>query len=240
MAKANIPGTDSQPQPLSHNLLGQKLGKKGRDTRERIISATKRLLAEPRDTPISMSAVARDASLAMTTLYLYFSDLTEILLAVLEPIMASAEESYMSHLRTRWPDDELGEHCLKFVQAYHAFWDRHSRVLHLRNSLADSNDKRMIQHRITSAQPIIALLVKQMDGDPGVFPTLSSNMASVMLTGVERLVTLATDADFSALQIKDADSRVRELLAAEARLVELGIRDRRMAAHQETLLAEKA
>jgi AcrR family transcriptional regulator len=70
---------------LSHNLVGQRLGKKGRDTRERILAATDRLLAGPPDTAISLSAVAREASLAMTTLYIYFNDLTELLLAVLDP-----------------------------------------------------------------------------------------------------------------------------------------------------------
>jgi hypothetical protein len=86
---------------LSHNLDGQRLGKKGRGTRERVLAATERLLAAPVDTGISLSAVAREASLGMTTLYLYFSDLTELLLAVLEPIMASAETSYVGHLWRR-------------------------------------------------------------------------------------------------------------------------------------------
>ena len=77
MAKAAPVEQDS----LSHNLLGQRLGRKGRDTRERILAATQRLLDGPIDAPISLSAVAREASLGMTTLYLYFSDLTELLLA---------------------------------------------------------------------------------------------------------------------------------------------------------------
>ena len=38
--------------PLSHNLQGQRLGRKGRGTRERILAATERLLAGPPDTPI--------------------------------------------------------------------------------------------------------------------------------------------------------------------------------------------
>jgi len=73
--------------PLSHNLNGQRLGRKGRDTRARILAATNELLAGPIDTPISLSAVARQASLGMTSLYQYFTDLTELLLALLEPLM---------------------------------------------------------------------------------------------------------------------------------------------------------
>src|SRR5688500_16342358 len=94
---------------VSHNLNGQKLGRKGRVTRERILAATAELLAGPRDAPISLSAVARQASLGMTSLYNYFSDFTELLLALLEPVMESAEDAYLAQLREPWSDDELGE-----------------------------------------------------------------------------------------------------------------------------------
>jgi AcrR family transcriptional regulator len=215
---------------LSHNLLGQRLGRKGRGTRERILAATAQLLAEPSDAPISLSAVAREASLGMTTLYLYFSDLTELLLAALEPIMASAEGSYIAHLRARWPDHDLAAHSVEFVQEYHAFWKRHTRILHLRNSLADANDARMRMNRIQMSQPLIQLLVSQMDDDPATHRSTSSYMATVLLTGIERIVTVATDAFFSKMPIEDRDVHVGNLLIAEARLLELAVRDRRAAA----------
>ena len=93
-----------EKESLSHNLQGQRLGRKGRDTRERILLAAETLLAAPPGAPITLSAVAREASLGMTTLYLYFSDFTELLLAVLDGIMATAEDSYIGRLRERWPD----------------------------------------------------------------------------------------------------------------------------------------
>jgi hypothetical protein len=166
----------------------------------------------------------------MTTLYLYFSDLTELLLAVLTPIMASAEESYMGHLRTHWPDESLAEHCRKFVGAYHAFWVRHSRILHLRNSFADGGDERMRRHRIAVSQPVIDLLVEQMDGDPAEMDSPVHGMGTVLMTGIERLVTVTTDAYFTSLMANDPAPHVRVLLAAEAKLLELGIRDCRAAA----------
>ncbi len=214
---------------LSHNLDGQKLGSKGRDTRERVLAATHRLLAEP-DTVISLSAVAREASLGMTTLYLYFSDLTELLLAVLEPIMASAEDSYVAHLRRHWPDETLDEHCLKFVESYHAFWERHTRILHLRNSFADANDARMRESRILVAQPLMRLLVEQMEGDPALPRSPAAAMATVLQTSIERLVTVTTDVNFSRLVVDDPTAHMHGLLKAEARLLELGVRDARVAA----------
>src|SRR6201995_3065199 len=97
MAKSAFSSVENEP--LSHNLLGQRLGKKGRDTRERILAATERLLAGPPDAPITLSAVAREASLGMTSLYLYFNDLTELLLAQLSATMSLAREAYGDHLR---------------------------------------------------------------------------------------------------------------------------------------------
>lgn len=215
--------------PLSHNLQGQRLGRKGRGTRERILAATERLLAGPPDTPISLSAVAREASLGMTTLYLYFSDLTELLLAALDPIMRSAEERYVGHARDRWPDDELAEHCRRFVEAYHGFWEQHSRILHLRNSYADNQDPRMLEHRIETTRPLIGLLVQQMDGDPKAMLSPTFGMATSLLTAIERLVTVTTDANFPTHMIEDPKLHIQTLLGGAARLLELGIKDRRMA-----------
>lgn len=212
---------------VSHNLNGQKLGRKGRGTRERILAATVELLASSEDEAISMSAVARKASLGMTSLYNYFTDFTELLLAVLEPVIAESENAFMGMLRERWPDGELGERCYAFMRAYHDFWARNSRLLHLRNSMADNRDERMLIHRVRSTQPVIALLVAQMDdGLEGRNP-LSRDMATVLMTGIERTVTVATDSRltglFGAGQRREPDHYLRP----EARLMELAIHDTR-------------
>lgn len=214
---------------VSHNLLGQRLGRKGRDTRERIISALERLLAGPVEAPITMSAVAREASLGMTTLYLYFSDLPELLLAVLTPIMASAEHSYLGRLRTHWPDEELAERSQAFVSAYSAFWVKHSRVLHLRNALADANDERMWACRVQASTLAVELLVRQMEGDPGR-NSHAFHIAQVALTGVERMLTVATGSHPGNIFPNELDEAVQTRRRAEARLIELVIRDGRAGA----------
>jgi AcrR family transcriptional regulator len=214
-----------EKEPLSHNLVGQRLGRKGRDTRARILTATEKLLADPGEAAISLSAVAREASIGMTTLYLYFSDLTELLLAVLLPIMESAEDSYVGHLRMLWPDKSLAEDCLKFVEAYYAFWVRHSRILHLRNTFADNNDERMRAYRTYGTQPVIGLLSKQMGTNAEAGDSRNSGMATVLLTGIERMITVMTDPAMVRIIGKDQTERVPILLKAEARLLELGIRD---------------
>lgn len=215
---------------LSHNLNGQRLGRKGRDTRDRILAATNELLAGPADVELSLSAVARQASLGMTSLYNYFNDLTELLLAVLEPVMATAEEAYVGLLRTRWDDASLGEHSLALVTAYHGFWVKNSRLLHLRNRMADAQNERMMLHRISAALPVMRLMVEQMDGDLSKPQSPVFSMATALMTGLERIVTVTTDTTLqNALHAPNPLGRTH-LLRAEARLLELGIRDYRMLA----------
>lgn len=208
---------------VSHNLQGQRLGRKGRVTRERILAAAERLLVDPHGCPISLSAVAREASLGMTTLYLYFSDLTELLLAILEPIMDSAESSYIAQLRTRWPDDSLGAHALAFVSAFHGFWERHTRVLHLRNTYASGQDARMAAHRLAAARPLIDLLIFQMDVPPSGPDAPAWGLATALLTGIERLITMSTDADLPNI-FEDLRPNLPTLLGGQGCLLELGIR----------------
>lgn len=210
---------------ISHNLNGQKLGRKGRDTRERILSAAAEIIANEPETQISLSAVARKASLGMTSLYNYFTDLTELLLAVLEPVMATAEDAYIGRMRDYWPDEELSEYCAEFTRALYGFWQQHNRLLHLRNNMADAHDLRMMQQRILSTQPVINLIVVQMDGDPAIIQTPAVAMASVLMTGIERSITVNTD-DYVRTVFGEPPHRSEEHhLWPVARLMELAIRD---------------
>ncbi|MGR4864731.1 TetR/AcrR family transcriptional regulator [Caulobacter sp. LARHSG274] len=226
-------GSSTVAKPNSHNLNGQRLGRKGRLTRDRILAAANELLAAPGEVSISLSAVARQASLGMTSLYLYFTDLTELLLAILEPVMVEAETAYLGHLRERWPDETLNAHCLEFVTALHGFWHKNSAVLHLRNSMSDQRDKRMMENRVRAAQPVIGLLVMQMDQDPQETGSLAAGMATVLYTGIERVVTVATDRILPTVLPGQFAPNVRNFLRSEARLLELGIRDFRELARAE-------
>jgi len=210
---------------VSHNLNGQKLGRKGQATRERIMIAAAEVIAEGGDVPVSLSAVARKANLGMTSLYLYFTDLTELLLAVLRPVMEDATDGYFSELGQYWPDEELEERCRSFVQAYFDFWTKHSRVLHLRNNMADQYDERMIAARVRTAQPTIALMRKQMTL-PGLQPsTEADRMASVLMTGLERVVTVATDTVTPALIQKQFGPRNTNVVEPLTRLLLLAVKD---------------
>lgn len=213
------------------NQVGQKLGRKGLLTRERILAATRELLAAEPPQPLTLSAVARAAGLGMTSLYVYFKDLGELVLALLEPVMASSEDAYVRLVRQRWNDETLAECTQTFVFAFHGFWREHSRLLHLRNAMADQRDERMTEQRIAMARGVINLLGQQMDAPASRDTGTEYDLASVLFTGLERVVTIATDQDLQATFPPTIRPRFRgATLEQQARVLALAIADeRRMA-----------
>jgi hypothetical protein len=118
------------------------------------------------------------------------------------------------------------------VCAYHQFWVRHSKLLHLRNSMSDRQDERLMLQRIRAAQPVMRLMVEQMDGDLTQTESPIFSMATALMTGLERVATVTTDTSLPLIMSTPVWERRGNLLQAEARLLELGIRDyRRLATH---------
>ena len=212
---------------VARNLNGQKLGRKGRDTRQRILNAAAEIVAEGTADQVSLSAIARRSSLGMTSLYLYFNDLTELLLALLGPVMDEARQEFSDLLGKHWDDDRLAENCREFLDAYYRFWSGNSRLLHLRNSMADSGDDRMSMARIRSSQPLIGFIARQMGGSPDDSRTYAYAMATVLTTGMERTVTVATDPRLTGMFGPGHSHAAQHYLEPEARLMELAIRDTR-------------
>jgi hypothetical protein len=94
--------------------------------------------------------------------------------------------------------------------------------------------------RNADSSPLIRVLVLQM-GDGPTDAVSPSHMAAVLLTGIERIITVATDASFPFLvaHSREADAPppdledfVQDLLQAEARVLQLAIADRRVAARR--------
>lgn len=216
---------------VSHNLVGQRLGKKGQATRERILAAMLRLLADPEGPPVTLTLVAREAKIGLTNLYLYFPDLGELLLAALQQVMANSDEAYIEALRRRWPDDNLEAACRGFLRAHFAFWQRHARLLHMRNALADASDMRVLAYRQSATQPILAMLAAQMTPEGIPVDTKCTDFATVLFTGLERTATVLTHRNY--LQIsgyrgdRGRSEHAERLLDAEAKIIALAVRQRR-------------
>lgn len=216
---------------VSHNTVGQRLGRKGQATRERILAAMLRLLDDADGPPVTLTSVAREAKVGLTNLYLYFPDLGDLLLAALGQVMATAEGAYLDQLRQHWPDDTLEESCLGFLRAHHAFWKRHARLLHMRNALADANDMRVLEYRQLTTRPLIGMLAAQMADGSGNVQDQSTAIATVLFTGLERLATVVTHPHYDLMaghfEIDDTGPGVERLIEAEALVIALSIRQQR-------------
>lgn len=207
-----------------HNLNGQRLGRKGLVTRGRILEAARKLIDERDDLQISLSAIAAEASLGMTSLYNYFGDLADVVLALLDELATEAEAAYLVRMRQRWTDDELADQCRQFVFAFFEFWAQNANIYHVRNNLTDRRDPKMIAYRVPVAEEMIGLIVFQMDGSVAERDDRSNSMASAVFMGIERATSVLTNPHL----LRDLPQTMRPdqqgLLEAEADLFTFAIR----------------
>jgi AcrR family transcriptional regulator len=232
---AGIVMNDSSGQPpapkAGYNLLGQRLGRKGQETRERILCAALRLIETSQETPVTLSSVAREALVGMTTLYLYFPNLGDLVLAVLTRVMDCADSAFVDRLRGHWPDAELTVCAQGFMRAHYQFWRHNARILLLRNAFEDAGDARFLQYRNRVSRPLIELLIAQMDGCLEPMNSPVANSATVLVTGFERLATITTNPIFHSnlhdMGVDAVQSYIDDLLNAQAELIALAVRHHR-------------
>jgi hypothetical protein len=93
--------------------------------------------------------------------------------------------------------------------------------------MADRQNERMMLHRVHAAQPVMRLLVDQMDGGSEEAGSPVFSMGTALMTGLERVVTVTTDMALQNILHSPPPLARTHLLRAEARLMELGIRDYR-------------
>ena len=143
------------------NKQGQTIGRKGAESRLRLMAAARELMAEEAPRKLTASAVARKAKLASQTFYLYFKDIEDLLLALSEEAAADLCEVH----------DALGEasrlhspfeQSRHFIDTFSAYWDRHRPVLTMRNYLADLGAEKFIEARTRVALPIIDLIADRI------------------------------------------------------------------------------
>src|SRR3546814_12148926 len=87
------------------NKHGQAIGRKGAESRRRLLDATRTLIATEPAHKLTASAIARTAKLASQTFYLYFNDIDEILLALSQEAAEDMDEVF-AELNRHW--DKIG------------------------------------------------------------------------------------------------------------------------------------
>jgi len=171
------------------NLYGQAMGSKGFLTREKIISATADLLVRRPLREIKVAEIGQSAGVSTSTFYLYFETVSDVALAAINRI-EQATPKLMELLEAPWTREKLLENAKRLVNIYFAFWDEHNALLRVRNFVADEGDKRFVDARRRSVEPLHMLLqqkIRELQADLPEGRRLDPpSTASVILALLER------------------------------------------------------
>ncbi len=144
------------------NQNGQRLGVKGRRTRQRLIDVTIALLETHGLRDLTVAEVARTAETSAATFYVYFEGVTQVVLAALDHADLNQPE-LMALLDQDWCTDRGLSLAREFVQSYCAIWGRYRTVFRVRNMAAEEGDSRFLAARMRSAEPIMAALAVRVE-----------------------------------------------------------------------------
>lgn len=143
------------------NKHGQAIGRKGAESRRRLLDATRDLIAIEPAHRLTASAIARTAGLASQTFYLYFKDIDEVLLS-LSREASDDMQGVLDTLGNAWHDAAPAEQSKRFIEAFTSFWDRNRPILTVRNYFSDSGHAAFLTVRQESAMPVIQAIARRM------------------------------------------------------------------------------
>jgi AcrR family transcriptional regulator len=200
------------------NKDGQTIGRKGAESRARLMDATTRLIGEMPVKKLTASAIARRAGLASQTFYLYFRNVEEALLHLAVTAQTDMQD-IRSTLDQPWDLDAIALHADRFVDAFYRYWDRHRALLTVRNFLADSGNDAFVRQRSESAMPIVTGISQRIlaaHGAGAVSEREASARAILLYAAIERMAARYAMIDEQESAIASAD-----LTQAAASLLEL-------------------
>jgi AcrR family transcriptional regulator len=173
----------------------QRIGAKGANTRRQLIEATARLVEERGMNRLRVADVAREAGVSQATFYVYFEDLEEAALAVLEDLSQSTPRLLRSADR-RGSKDQAVQHARAMIDAYSEYYQNHRGLFLARNLAADSGDERFLSsrlHSVSAIQNIFAERIIEMQSE-GRIPTglHAHSVAGLLISLMERLGATAS------------------------------------------------
>lgn len=197
------------------NKNGQQLGRKGIETRQRLMDAARRLLATISPFNLNALLVTREARTAPATFYVYFDDVQDLLYALCAETGGELVDLFENDSLLRDPE-KLYEDALAFVHAFNRVWDRHSNILLYRNLEADRGDPRFDKLRTEAAIPTLNALAERLSAahPEGQRPKRAVIYAEavVFFVALERLAA-------AARQYPDEVLDARHLIEGQARVL---------------------
>jgi AcrR family transcriptional regulator len=174
---------------MTSNLEGQTMGRKGQETRARLLDAALKLLDATPLRELRAADLARKAEISPASFYLYFENVEALVLTLAERVAEEAAP-LLEQARAEWSWTGKVDHVEVFVRAYFDFWDRHRSILRVRNLAAEEGNWSFQNARMRVTAPLHQELAAKIDGgralgviDDGPH---SLTLASIALAGLER------------------------------------------------------
>jgi AcrR family transcriptional regulator len=194
------------------NKQGQALGRKGEESRRRLLDATLSLLATDSVHKLSASRIARTASMASQSFYLYFKDIDEILYALAEEAAADVPQ-VVETLRNAPADITPEQLSRNLIDAYAAYWDRHRAILNARNYIADSGNVAFLKLRQETTMPMIFAIADRIRAAQPKALTRAASIARAVIIylAMERLAARSNVTQYSPVDTARVDLRGAEI-----------------------------
>ena len=174
-----------------YNLLGQRIGSKGRRVRDQLLDAARLLMKAAPTTIPTLTAITSATDVRVSIVYRYYPDVGALLIDAMRPLREEMAP-VTALLEKRWPAGSEYEDALAFAHAHFQYWNARMGALFVRNSLAERGDVRFINLRTQWALPLFhALAAKFADAHGRSEADLDLPMAGIVISGMERTTTLS-------------------------------------------------
>jgi len=198
-------------EPLA--LDGRRVGRRGAQTRRRLLDATAALLASRGVRDLRVVDIARSVGASPATFYQYFADVEAAVLVLAGDVAADAAP-LVALLDEPWDLDAIGT-ARALVDGFVDYWDAHRAVLRTRNLAAQEGDARFREVRNRANAPLVEGFTRQMRmarergrGDPEMSPLAA---AAALVALLERMAAFHEDLEplgITRAELVDTTARI--------------------------------
>ena len=141
---------------------GRPLGRRAQLTRQRLLEATRDLLAEHGIRDLRVVDIARQVGTSPATFYQYFRDVEAAVLALTQEV-GDELAPLVALLASPWDAENGLDDARALVAGFVDYWDRHRAVLRTRNLAAQEGDERFRDIRNHTLQEFMSSLTAKID-----------------------------------------------------------------------------
>lgn len=131
-------------------LDGRSLGRRGTQTRQRLLDATAELLRDVGLRDVRVVDITRRVGTSSGTFYQYFKDVEEAVLVLAEESLDDIGE-IADAIDAQWDDVASAG---RVVDTFMRYWERHLDVLRVRNLKVEEGDERFRAVRLRAVEPL--------------------------------------------------------------------------------------